>query len=131
MRLIVIAFVFVAAAGLLRTLRAEEMSHTKDSLEQVKKAVSDQSALLVDVREQGEWDKGHIKDAKLLPLSALKSGEKIPADWPKDKPIYTHCVAGVRSLRAAEILKKLGYDARALKPGYEELLKNGFEAAPK
>jgi rhodanese-related sulfurtransferase len=50
-------------------------------------------------------------------------------ELPKDRILYTHCVVGMRSLKAAEILKKHGYDVRALKPGYDELIKSGFEAA--
>ena len=46
----------------------------------------------------------------------------------KDKILYTHCAVGYRSLRAAKILKKYGYEVRALKPGYEELVKAGFES---
>ena len=44
----------------------------------------------------------------------------------KEKIIYTHCAVGYRSLRAAKILKKYGYDVRPLKPGYDELVKAGF-----
>jgi rhodanese-related sulfurtransferase len=46
----------------------------------------------------------------------------------KDKIVYTYCAVGYRSLRAAKILKKYGYDVRPLKPGYEELSKSGFES---
>ena len=41
------------------------------------------------------------------------------------------CAAGGRSLDAADLLKKLVYDVRPLKPGYKDLLKAGFEAAPR
>ena len=108
--------------------------HTKDPLDAVKKSIADGKAVLVDVREQGEWDDGHLKDAKFMPLSKLKAGIK-PDDAakiiPKDKIVYCHCAAGVRSLKAADELRKLGYDVRPLKPGYEELLKSGFEPAGK
>lgn len=45
--------------------------------------------------------------------------------------MYLHCGSGVRTLKAADELKKLGYDVRPLKPGYKELLKAGFEKADK
>lgn len=45
---------------------------------------------------------------------------------PKDKIIYTHCVVGKRSVAAGNILEKLGYQVRPIKPGYRELIAAGF-----
>lgn len=103
--------------------------HTKDSLETIKKATADQSAVLVDVREAAEWKEGHVKGATFLPLSELKeaNAEAVAKKLPKDKIIYTHCRAGRRSVAAAELLEKMGYDVRPLKPGFEDILKAGFE----
>ena len=62
----------------------------------------------------------------------LKAG--VPADRlkeaiPAGKVVYLPCASGRRSLAAADLLKKQGYDAWALKDGYEVLLKAGFEKA--
>jgi phage shock protein E len=114
-------------AGLAIIAFAQE--HTKDSLETIKKALAAKSALLIDVREKGEWDKGHLQDARLITLSSLKKDAKAPDDLAKDKAIYLHCGSGVRCLQAAEILKKQGYDVRPLKEGYQDLLKQGFPKA--
>lgn len=112
-------------------LAAAEMEHTKDSIDQVKAAISAGTAVIIDVREQSEWNDGHLKAAALLPLSVLtKEGAEIPAALPKDKPIYLHCRSGGRSLKAAEILKAKGYDARPLAEGYSQLVKDGLEKAP-
>jgi phage shock protein E len=85
--------------------------------------------VLVDVREKSEWDKGHVEGAIFLPLSAL-TDKADPAAvskvLPKDKIFYTRCVVGKRSLTAANILEKLGYDVQSLKPGYRELIGAGF-----
>lgn len=107
---------------------------TKDSLETVRQRVSDEKALLVDVREKAEWDAGRVDGAVFLPLSELRNGitaEALAARIPKDRIIYTHCAAGVRSCAAADILLKHGYDVRALKPGYKDLLAAGFKKAEK
>ena len=119
-------------AGLLSPAWAGD--HTKDTLAAVKKALADNKAVLLDVREKSEWDAGHLKDAKLLPLSVLKAGVKaaeVAVLVPKGKIVYCHCAAGVRCLKAADTLKKLGYDVRPLKSGYKDLLKAGFDPAPK
>lgn len=111
-------------------LAAEEMKHTTDPIIQVRADVLAGKAVLVDVREQAEWDNGHLKAAQLVPLSLLsKDGAVIPATLPKDKPLYLHCRSGSRCLRAAEILKAKGYDVRPLEQGYGQLVKDGFEKA--
>ena len=118
--------------GIVRAGLAAE--HTKDSLDTVKERLKDNSAILVDVREQKEWDEGHLKDARLVPLSKLKvdaEAEKLTKDLPMKKIVYCHCGAGVRALTAADILKKQGYDVRPLKEGYKDLLKAGFAKAEK
>lgn len=76
--------------------------------------------------------RGHLKDATLFALSKLTKDAKkedIEKLIPKGTVVYLHCKAGGRCLTAAEVLKKHGYDARALKPGYEDLLKAGFPKA--
>ena len=111
----------------------DALTHTKDSLDTVKDNVKAGKAVIVDVREQNEWDAGHLKGAILMPQSKLKVESQL-ADLlkglPKDKIIYTHCRAGGRALTCGDILKKQGYDVRPLKPGYEDLVKAGLEKAP-
>lgn len=128
---ILFGVLMVGLAGLSPVAAAD---HTKDTLDMVKKAVADDKAVLLDVREKAEWDDGHLKDAKLLPLSVLRGGAKaedVAKVAPKGKIIYCHCAAGGRCLKAADELKKLGYDVRPLKPGYADLLKAGFAPAAK
>jgi rhodanese-related sulfurtransferase len=124
-----------AFAGLLAlALPARSADHTTDTAEEVKKALAAGKAVLLDVRETDEWEAGHLKDARLLPLSTLKGGAKaedVAKVAPKDKIVYCHCGSGVRCLKAADELKKLGYDVRPLNPGYKDLLKAGFEPAEK
>jgi acetyl esterase/lipase len=109
------------------------LKHTTDTLEQVQKALGGKDAILLDVREQKEWDAGHLSAATFLPLSKLKgmSEEELVRLVPKGKVIYTHCRAGGRAQTAGAILKQKGYDVRALKPGFEDLVKAGFEKVEK
>ena len=117
-------------ATVLASTGAFAVDHTADPLDQVKAAVDAGTAVLIDVREQGEWDLGHLKTARLVPLSGLnKDAAAQAAGLPKDKPIYLHCKSGGRCLVAAELLKPLGYDVRPLKAGYGELVRNGFAKA--
>lgn len=74
-------------------------------------------AQLIDVREQREFEGGHILGARSIPLSQLKQRA---AELRPDKPVFLYCQTGSRSIRAAEFLKK--------KHGCEDLshLKGGF-----
>src|SRR6478609_5715083 len=93
-------------------VNAAELSN--DPLPTVQENIAAHKAVLVDVREPGEWKEGHVQGAISLPLSSLKKGVDSSAlehQVPKDKIVYTHCVMGVRALKAAKILEKLGYNA--------------------
>jgi rhodanese-related sulfurtransferase len=103
--------------------------HTKDPLETVKKKLDDKKAVLIDVREEDEWDAGHVRGAIFLPLSKLNAGldpKELAKVLPKDKVIYAHCRSGGRCLVAADLLKKQGYEVRPLKQGFKDLIEAGF-----
>ena len=105
--------------------------HTVDTLDSVKQQVVEKTAVLIDVREQDEWNAGHLADAAFIPLSSLKGPGLAEAlqKLPKDKPVYLHCKSGGRVLMCAEILQGKGYDIRPLRAGYENLLQAGFRKA--
>jgi rhodanese-related sulfurtransferase len=116
--------------SLIRSAMGQQLTHTKDSLETVKENLQAGKAVLVDVREQNEWDAGHLKAAVLMPQSKLKVESQLPEllkTLPRDKIIYTHCRAGGRALTCGDILKREGFDVRPLKAGFEELVGAGFE----
>jgi sulfur-carrier protein adenylyltransferase/sulfurtransferase len=66
--------------------------------------------VIVDVREQGEWDQGHIPGALHVPRSYLESRfEGIEPD--RSKRIVLYCASGQRSALAANTLEEqLGYE---------------------
>lgn len=125
-RLLVLFGFFVAASA----STAFAAKYTKDSLDTIRKRVTKEEAVIIDVREEEEWKRGHLKPAKLLSLSDLERGvskENLDELLPKDKVIYLHCAAGARCISAAEILEQQGYKVMPIKQGYDELLKAGFE----
>lgn len=71
-------------------------------------------ALLVDVREQREWDAGHAPKAKHHPLRGLHaSSDRLP----RDRSVVVVCRSGNRSTRATRVLTKVGFDAVNLTGG--------------
>jgi phage shock protein E len=105
---------------------------TKDSLDVVMRSVAEEEAVLVDVRSEEEWKKGHIEGSIFVPVTSLRKGgdpETLEKKLPKKKVLYTFCVVGMRAKAAAHALEKHGYTVRALKPGYDDLLKAGFKKA--
>ncbi len=116
----------VLLSGVYFNCQAEEAKPNEKPLADVKKEIQEGKAVIVDVREQTEWDAGHVKDAKLVPLSALKAGKSDLSALPKDKIIYTYCVRGVRAATAAGILKEKGYQATSLKRGLRRFDERSF-----
>ena len=94
----------------------------------MKREVEEGKAQIVDVREPGEWEAGHLEVAINAPLSELSS-EKVPTGLDKTSKLYLHCAAGLRTAPAKKELEKLGFsDVVALKDGYEDLVRAGFES---
>lgn len=67
---------------------------------------------LLDVRTPTEFRKGHIKNAKNIPLTEI--GSYTPAT---KETLYVICHSGVRSKMAAKKLKKKGYDVINVRGG--------------
>ncbi len=64
--------------------------------------------ILIDCREQGEWDEAHIKEAQFLPLSNFEEEMKKLTDT--SKTIVCQCRSGKRSLNAAAMLQDEGFE---------------------
>jgi sulfur-carrier protein adenylyltransferase/sulfurtransferase len=82
--------------------------------------------LVVDVREQDEWDEGHIPGAVHIPRGNLESRIERAAPDPS-RPVLLYCSAGNRSAFAAKTLEEMGYeDVTSLADGFTDWKRNGF-----
>lgn len=71
--------------------------------------INRENALVLDVREEGEFRDGHIVDARHIPLGSLeKRLEELSAY--KDQPVLVSCRSGHRSANACGLLKKNGFN---------------------
>lgn len=67
----------------------------------------EKDAYIIDVREKGEFAKGHLVNAVNIPLSELRDRFD---EVPKDKPVYLHCRSSQRSYNAVMALQNAGFD---------------------
>ena len=76
------------------------------SPEQIKAWYDEGSAVIIDVREQNEWDEAHIPGATLIPLSTF---EPSAVPYPGDKHLVFHCRSGRRCGLASEKMVETQY----------------------
>ena len=89
--------------------KGEKAMYQQITPQEAKKIMdSGEEHIILDVREQDEFDEGHIAGAILIPYTEIKnkSAEMLPN---KDAQILVYCRSGRRSKIAAESLSKLGY----------------------
>lgn len=73
-------------------------------------------AVLIDVREQNEFDEARVPGATLIPLSEFASRFE---EMPKDKEIVLMCAGGVRSAQAAQFAAQHGFKLTNLEGGIQ------------
>lgn len=70
---------------------------------------ADTHPILLDVREEWEYELGHLPGSVLLPLGELNEEGLEALDLPPDRPIVAICHHGVRSRMAMQLLSHYGH----------------------
>ncbi len=73
------------------------------------KELISKGAVIIDVRTVGEFQSGHIKGSKNMPLDQISSKVSEIKKW--NKPVIVCCKSGMRSSQAQAILKSNGIEA--------------------
>ena len=73
----------------------------------------EEGALIIDVREESEFNEAHIKNSILIPLSKI-TAEKVNEINPDNRKIIIHCRSGKRSKVAANVLISQNYSGEIL-----------------
>ena len=84
-------------------------SYQQITQEEAKEMMDSQEVIILDVREQDEYDSGHIPGAVLLPVGSIDettAAEVIPDE---DSTVLVYCRSGSRSKTASSTLAELGY----------------------
>ena len=110
-------------SDLLREARAKVREVTATDVD-VLRARGD--VAIVDVREDSEWEQGHLPNAIHISKSYIE--QQIEAAVPdRSQPVVLYCAGGVRSLFAGETLQELGYaDVASMSGGFQAWKSGGL-----
>ena len=104
--------VFLLAALLLLTGCSggtSDGSYEQITQEAAKEMMDTQEVIVLDVREQSEYDSGHIPGAVLLPVGSIDEETAAAVIPEKDSTVLVYCRSGNRSKTASSTLAGLGY----------------------
>ena len=88
---------------------AEDGSYEQITQEAAKEMMDTEEVIILDVREQDEYDSGHIPSAVLLPMSTIDEDTAAEVIPEKDSTVLVYCRSGNRSKTASSTLAELGY----------------------
>ena len=107
--ILVLAWIGLATAVIASAVKAK-LSPVKQVEHQAAVAlINKQDAVVVDVRTQEEFAKGHIANAHHMPLTQIEQGNTTEIDKHKEKPVIVVCETGDRADKAATKLVKAGF----------------------
>lgn len=84
-------------------------SYEQISQQEAKTMMDTQDVMILDVREQEEYDSGHIPGAVLLPVGTISEETAAAVIPEKDSVVLVYCRSGNRSKTASAALAELGY----------------------
>lgn len=95
----------VRKGDILASARAEVPEVTVEEVRRLVDARAD--IVLVDVREQAEFDEGYLPGAVFIPRGFLEL--RVEDKVAREKDVVVYCAGGTRSLLAGQTLKRMGY----------------------
>ena len=87
----------------------KENNYQQITQEAAKEMMDTQEVLILDVREQHEYDSGHIPGAVLLPVGTITKDTAADMIDDLDTVVLVYCRSGNRSKTASQTLVDLGY----------------------
>lgn len=88
---------------------AAENTYRQITREEAKEMMDTQEVIILDVREQNEYDSSHIPGAVLLPVGTIDEETAAQVIPEKDSTVLVYCRSGNRSKTASSALARLGY----------------------
>ena len=101
---LVILFILTGCGG-----TTVENTYHQITQEAAKDMMDTQEVIVLDVREQDEFDTGHIPGAVLLPVGTITKDSAAAVIPKQDTVVLVYCRSGNRSKTASQVLADLGY----------------------
>ena len=113
-----------SAADLIKDAKARIKEVTpRDVMSMVERG---DDVALVDVREDREWNLGHLPRAVHMSRGTLEG--KIETAIPRERKVVLYCASGNRSALAADMLQQMGYaDVASMSGGFKGWVDAGGE----
>jgi hydroxyacylglutathione hydrolase len=84
------------------------------SIDELATAVDEERARVLDVRQQTEWDAGHLEGSTHVFVGDVNARL---TEIPRDQEVWTVCASGHRAAMAASLLDRAGVAVRLVTPG--------------
>jgi rhodanese-related sulfurtransferase len=116
------------APGFLKLVNETRMKVKEIALEEARERLQkNPKAVLVDVREDLEWAKGHATEALHLGKGILERDIEQAVPDPATELIM-YCGGGFRSVLTAEVAQRMGYtNVTSLMGGYKGMVEGGWK----
>ena len=110
----IIAAAALVLVGCSRIRNTQENDVAKNTYQQItqeeaKRMMDGQEVMILDVREQDEYEAGHIAGAVLLPVGTINEETAAAVIPEKASTVLVYCRSGNRSKTASQALADLGY----------------------
>jgi rhodanese-related sulfurtransferase len=96
-------------SGTLTVVAYQGPGYQELTAQEAQEVLETQDPLLLDVRTRGEFQRGHLKNAMLIPIQELQRRFSELEKY-KNQPILIYCATGNRSTVAAKILIDQGFE---------------------
>jgi rhodanese-related sulfurtransferase len=94
---------------------------------EVHRRMVEEDLVVIDVREDYEWEAGRVPGSRHIELERIAS--EVSA-IPSDRPVAFICLMGARSGMVAQSLRRAGYDAYNVDGGFQSWFDSGLPTEP-
>jgi len=103
-----LALIIILALLGMNMIRPKLLGFKEAKPNEVVQLINREDAVVLDVRDDSDFEKGHILNARHIPFGLLE--ERLhELDEFKNRPLVVYCEAGQQSARAGAILQKQGF----------------------
>ena len=109
-KIVMILMMILVLSGCGTVPLSDTAGYQQITAEEAKKMIDElEDEIILDVREQEEYDEKHIVDAVLLPVGMIDEDTAEAVIPQKDTVVLVYCRSGNRSKTASAALVELGY----------------------